>query len=225
MLPLDVYVVVLSLLPVGDVGVKTLVACLETTKLLRETAQIPSVWKSQYEYRYSNCDKRREEERRAALKNNWYLIFLERAKLDNVARGLLVNLVENRQNEKRYGAGVTMIKFGMDVWDVLHLESRRPRPNAFRPIDEAGDTPQPEHSLTRTFWARACLEMVSRAEAIDIWKDIMYAGKTDARAFERAISSLSCFLGYREDMVRSCFAVRLWMSEPLTDDGTARFAC
>ena len=202
MLPLDVCIDVLSLLPVGDVGVKTLVACLETTKLLRETAQIPSVWKSQYEHRYSNCDRRREDDRRAALKNNWYLMFVERAKLDNVARDLLIQLVEDRQNLRRYGAGVAMIEFGMDVWDVLHLESGRPRPNAFRPLDEADDTPHPVHSLTRTFWARSCLEMISRAEAIGIWKDVMTAGKSDARSFERAISSLSCFLGYREGMVR-----------------------
>ena len=205
-LPLDALIGILSFLPperrTQDTSACTLAAFLETSHLFREAACVSSLWKPHYTTRYGHCNERQESVRRQVLQYDWRLMYAERRRIDQTAVRCLERLLNSRNDRQTLAASIA--DSSMDVWDVLELESNCPVPAPFGKEGEEFEGERiPEHALTRRYWARSLLEVVSRGHAVSKWGAYFLSGTDhDAPSFEDALKLMSCFFGVSDSRVR-----------------------
>ncbi|KAJ7110041.1 YccV-like-domain-containing protein [Mycena epipterygia] len=192
-LPLDLYVSILEQLPASRAecdGALTLVHCLQTNRLLREAALVPSLWENHYRVRYLHSEELDESHRKTQFNGNWRLMYAERRRRDKLALQLLDEMVSLR--EGRYRRAATLASMSFDVWDVLEIECSLPVPAMFG--GNTTETPAP-YALTRQFWAENILGSISRRFAIMQWGRLANRETENSVSFVDAFSSLSCFFG------------------------------
>lgn len=117
-------------------------------------------------------------------------MYYERYRIDKVALELLRDITLSRVG--RCDKALILSRMGLDVWDVLDIESER------APMVRALPNTEPPHALTRHFWVRRMLEIIAREEAIGIWGTLM--GNADVpvekrASFEQTMLGLSAFFG------------------------------
>ncbi|KXN88780.1 F-box only protein 21 [Leucoagaricus sp. SymC.cos] len=195
-LPLDLHIAILSQLPTArcrltkDVAIQTLVNYSQASSLLREAASVPVLWESHYQTRYQHCHPNTETLRKLRHEGNWRRMYNERYRMDKVALELLRDITLSRciRNEK----ALMLSKMGLDVWDVLQIESEWS--TTIRCLSNV----QPPYALTLSFWARRMLEIIAREEAIDVWGTLLATADVpmEKRASsEQTMLGMSAFFG------------------------------
>ncbi|KAJ7103353.1 YccV-like-domain-containing protein [Mycena belliarum] len=196
-LPLDLYISILAYLPAGRLeaegGVPALVNCLRANTLLREAAQVPSLWESHYRARYLHSE---HIDSSSSEPPNWRLIYAARRHQDNLALDLLDKIVSQREGRYQHAATLAALSFG--VWDVLEIECSLPIPEIL-----GGNLAATPYALTRRFWASSILESISRRFAIIQWGTLANPQTARSISFVDAFSSLSCFFGRPPQEIRS----------------------
>ncbi|KII94085.1 hypothetical protein PLICRDRAFT_171762 [Plicaturopsis crispa FD-325 SS-3] len=205
-IPYDIYVHILAQLQPcrsrDDLAAKTILHCTEANSNLRSAATLPVLWESHYRTRYIHCDPRREAARREASGGDWRLMYVERRRIDKQVLDILDATVEESTGRHDHARKLTQ-EFAYDAWDSLELESQCRLPDNFRDSDDSED-PVPDetiapHAVTRRFWAKAMLGLITRHNAIGVWSNLMPAeGASPAQAevsLEDAFSGLSAFFG------------------------------
>lgn len=185
----DIWIDICSILPISD-----LVRISGVNKIIREAAQLPTLWASHYKAVYSICDPIREANRRSRYDNDYRLMFFERARMDNEALRDLDDIYLCRRS--RSECARSLVRLSYDIWNAIERESLSSLPKA---IQGHGDGAHP--SVTRSFWAREALQMIARNEAIQRWGALLDSAVDNSMSIEEGFSGLSAFFGVRPELV------------------------
>lgn len=197
-LPLDIYINILCLLLPSrtsrDASVTTLISCLQANTVIREAALLSFIWEIHYQVYYTYSDKAKEATRQENFGHHYRLMYFERGRLDRHAMSLLEEISTRRSGRCRHA--VELSRMGLDVYDILDLESHCFVPSILRGIVPEVQVNISLHEVTRSFWARHIGTIILREYAVDLWK-VAYANRleNDATDFEEALVGLSCFFG------------------------------
>lgn len=221
-LPTELCIRILSELPVSEAGISALIRCsLLGKSTLSAAALSPVLWKPHYECRYVHSVQTNEAQRRVTFGENWRSLYRERRKIDHEVRTALKALEGCAPRDRSEHARRVVIH-GLDVWDVLTEEDRRPAPPLFQTDADVEKVKggSPLTNLCRKYWTRELLNVIARRNAIGLWIDLMrfIAGKSDeCVSFEEAYAALSSFHGVLPDEVRLNRARYLLSSHWSTD--------
>lgn len=185
-LPLDIYVEVLTRIPVAHdlSSVQTLLACTEASLELRNAAITPVIWQPHYLARYSHSLGAKEAERKRSVKDDWRLLMVSRLRLDGIALNALDAIVHHTSN--RTARAREVCELSLDVFDALHLQAQYP--TSSMEISRSG--------LTKRYWAKQLSGLIARRQALSIWSDCLANNENKSWVFfEQAIAGLSSFFG------------------------------
>ncbi|KAL4070645.1 YccV-like-domain-containing protein [Scleroderma citrinum] len=200
-LPLDVYIHILSQIPVSassDDGPKTLITCSEVNTTLRVAASLPSVWEPHYRAKYTICDPARETYRKLVLGNDWKAHFLSRLRIDKQAIIAIDLLVAERAGRPELARRASAI-LSFDGWNALEAETRCNPPEPLELDESTNREPCSDilcHALPRRYWAQCLLGAISRSHAIKAWGAIKSNPEDQPESLELAIACLSSFFVY-----------------------------
>ncbi|CAK5280593.1 unnamed protein product [Mycena citricolor] len=182
-LPLDIYVAFLSHLPpnrTNDESIRVLAQFLRCSKLLREAALVGSLWKAHYRTRYLYPIEI------VGSDPQWRILYAERRRADAIALEILDTIASQRRRRPEHVAHLTAM--GFHIWDALEIETLQPLPPSL-----GGDARAKPHMLTRRYWARTAMNIITRRYAIAQWGPL--TNDEQSLTFVDAFSVLSCFFG------------------------------
>ena len=197
LLPVELLTYILKELPGRDpASLKTAVSFLSANSVARAAALDNAVWKHLYESRYQHNDAQAEDERRARLRGDWRLMFIERYGLDRVALQLVDHIRTHPTDRDAPAARIASELSAAGIWDALEAETTLPIPRAFRDPDGGDDMdeePAP-YALPRRYWAKATLGALARKEAVETWCTLLNSTLSRvADGFEEMLKGLSAF--------------------------------
>lgn len=201
-LPIELYADILGFLPPDDdytdASVKTLINCLCGSSQLRQAAKQPSVWKSHYRVRYTECVEENEAERRKTCRGDYRLMYIARRTLDRRALEA-VDDIRLQLHGRHAKAAAFAREFSFDAWNALEREAQLPLPAYFSMDgDEDADMDFAEvpHAIPRRYWAKAMMGIIARRYTLQNWIRL-YSDEEDTSAtFEDALAGLSAFHDY-----------------------------
>ena len=199
-LPLELWITILQQLLPNETGLRTLVCCALTSRLLYRATLSSSLWKPHYDVRYQLYDEANERSRRSRHGDDWRALYLERRCLDQEAISLLNAITRATDQQAIREVGEKLVKeFGLDLWETFKMKLSLPNPVLFQDgsdIDKIA-TGMPILDLSRRFWMSEILGVIARRRTMEIWGTIMKPGSsadTDIDApFEEAFHCLSSF--------------------------------
>lgn len=206
LLPTEICIKILNELPCSEAGVHALARCGMTgNSTLRDASMDPSLWRVHYKRRYIHAECERECERRNRLAGDWRRIYQERRQLDREALENL-RIIEASSPKTRIEHARRIASLGLDVWDALSEESRRPLPPLFQRDEDIEKVKEgsPLTNLTKKYWASELLKIIARRHAIDQWSSLKRATAGEQItpvSFEEAFATLSSFHGILPDEV------------------------
>lgn len=122
-----------------------------------------------------------------------------RYQIDRRALGLLDAIIA-RQNGSRCAVGIELTQdLGYDVWETISDQASQVRHR--RLLDRDIQVDVPTKALTRQYWAREVLGVISRVRAINTWKAVAEPLEGEV-SFEHALACLSAFFGEDIDKAR-----------------------
>ncbi|KAK7058387.1 hypothetical protein VNI00_002021 [Paramarasmius palmivorus] len=145
--------------------------------LFRQAATNSLLWEPRYKIRYRHSKEPRKEE-------NYWLMYTERRKTDNLALGYIDRIVDNRVG--RCGFAREVCKMGFDVWDALEIEF-----DGLEGSFEYHDVESKKVDVTRRYWIQIIMQGITRCYAVRLWSGI----PEKKVSFVEAYSALSCFFG------------------------------
>ena len=193
LLPVELHIYILKQLSGRELtSVKTIVSYLSANSVTRAAALDKSVWEHLYRSHYVSSEvSPKETERRARLKTDWRMMYIERHTIDRTALQLLDHIRAHPEDLKA-SAGRFALECACDAWDALQIEAELPIPRCFRDptVDDMNVDPVPE-ALPRSFWAKAALGALCRLQSIQTWYGMSH--ESDPSAFEELLIGLSAF--------------------------------
>lgn len=199
-LPLELWIAILQQLSPDEIGLRTLICCALTSRLLYRATLSSSLWKPHYDIRYQLFDEANERSRRSRNGDDWRALYLERRCLDQEAINLLNSITRAADQEFRHQVGEKLVKeFGLDLWESFKRKLSLPSPVLFQDESDIDKIAigMPILDLTSRFWISEILGVIARRRTIEIWGAIMKPGSsanTEIDApFEEAFQCLSSF--------------------------------
>lgn len=217
LLPTEICIQILQMLPTSEIGVQTLMRCGMTGRCtLRDASMDPSMWKRYYLCRFIHSEPGKEKERQERFAGDWRLMYLERRQLDSKVIKQL-QLVEAADTYSRIALAREIVILGRDIWDVLSIEAELPPPILFQTEEDIAKVinGSPLTNLARKFWASELLRLISSGDAAQLWTEL-YVTSTlgrnhylecvmskamDPFTFEDVFAHLSSFHGVLADDV------------------------
>ncbi|KAI5122365.1 hypothetical protein M0805_004122 [Coniferiporia weirii] len=209
LLPTEIYLRILSELPLDSSGARTLARCGTSGKcMLRAASTDKTLWKRHYENYYRHADPTRENGRRSRLDDDWRQMYSERRQQDISALQHLQVIMKTVFSQTRVDHARKIVVLGRDVWDALTEEVARPPPVLFQDEKdiEKIKTGSSLTNLTRKYWASELLNIIARRDAIERWSTLTEYernGGGNPLPFEQAFATLSSFHGILPEKIMS----------------------
>ncbi|TDL28333.1 hypothetical protein BD410DRAFT_834451 [Rickenella mellea] len=201
-LPQEIYVHIISVLPVSDDGITALARCLASTKALQRAASTTSLWEPHFHYRYPHDNISKDGVHLVRASEDWPSLYAARRRLDRVALKHLDAVIRSRTKRERCEhAHLLIVELGYIAWDVLDIEANRPLPKLRQRMQDGLDcekirTEYPLTDLTRRFWARELLGLISRYYAVERWGLTVHRqSEEEPLSFEESLVGFSAFCG------------------------------
>ncbi|KZO97313.1 hypothetical protein CALVIDRAFT_563107 [Calocera viscosa TUFC12733] len=194
-LPTELYEHIFQLLipsPTDDTNVFALAQCTATSSFVRSIASTNFLWKPHFDVRYFTNNPITDAERFAACKGSFYKLYRLRRLLDQRALDALDAIIYRKQGRCTLGR-VLAYDLGADVYDVLRsqTEMRWPKDIA-KPNEPTVDPPTPDW-IARPYWAREAMGVITRLEALRLWRKAVV--EPQYASFAEGFAAFSGFRG------------------------------
>ncbi|KAF8504263.1 hypothetical protein JB92DRAFT_2967785 [Gautieria morchelliformis] len=155
----------------------------------------PHIWQPHYAARWRRSDAAREQSRKSSTHEDWRAMYYARIELDRKALDLLDAIVSQTDNRTLLAVQLAN-DCGYDVWETISKETTRVRRREYSRFDVQKI---PIEGLTRQYWAREIIGVVSRCRAVNIWLPLSNHGPmAEDISFEEGLAAMSGF--FRADI-------------------------
>lgn len=122
-------------------------------------------------------------------------MFCIRIRLEHKALDILDAIIP--YTDKRKSLAVQLVyECGFDVWEAISEETTRVRFRHFPNTESShGDSSVPVEGLTRQYWAREILGVMSRSRAVGVWLPFLANPMADNVPYEKLLGSFGAFFG------------------------------
>lgn len=188
-LPNEIYQDILDSLPEYESQrVQTLLACRLACSRLKVIAELPFLWRREYQLKWTYHDPAREAERTAQDGNDWFQRYLHRNRSDREVLIVLQQMATQRKGRHANAQRVYRV-YGRDAWDILEKYANTDPP------DELDDE---SCWISTSFWAGELLRAMHRAGSLER----LYRLKDGQHMeLEEGLSTLDGFFGVPYEQV------------------------
>ncbi|KAF8591914.1 hypothetical protein K439DRAFT_613944 [Ramaria rubella] len=162
-------------------------------------SRLSHIWEPHFAARWMRADIARQETRVSTAQGDWWYLYSTRSRIDRKALDLLHAIIIAQPDTRRPLAVELAHDLGYDAWDAISEATTHVQCQEVVELSETFSIPT--QGLTRQYWAREVLGVISRVRAVNIWLRLSNNQINQDVSFEEALAALSSFFGEDIDKI------------------------